>query len=100
MELVPDVHAELSLLEVIGPDGRFNKSSGSIITEGVDGQSQLPETDGGIRIKLVESDFGNSCSQHVPDIPPRQDRHWHTNEKEEFYHFNNIKLQYLNLFIN
>ena len=70
MELVPDVHTELSLLDVVGPDCGLDEGSGSVITEGVDGQSQFPETDRGIRIKLIEPDFCNGCCQHVPDIPP------------------------------
>lgn len=81
MELVPDVHAELSFLDVVGPDGGLDEGSGSVIAEGVDGQSQFPETDRAIRIKLIEPDFCNGCSQHVPDIPPWEDGDWHTNEK-------------------
>ena len=45
MEFIPDVHAELSLLDVIGPDGGFDESSGSVVAEWVDGEGQFPETD-------------------------------------------------------
>lgn len=76
MPFVPDIHTVLSTFKIIRPYSRFDKGSGSIITEVVNGEGKLSEVDRGFRIKLIKSDFSNGCSEHVSDIPPREDEGW------------------------
>jgi len=75
---VPDIHTVLSAFEVIGPDGRLDEGSGSIVTKIINSESEFPEVDTGFRIKLIQPHLGNSSCKHVSYIPPGEDQCWET----------------------
>jgi hypothetical protein len=69
---VPDIHIVLLSFEIVWPYSGFDKGSGSIITKVVNGKGKLSKVNRGFRIKLIKSDFSDGCSEHVSDIPPRE----------------------------
>ena len=87
---VPNSHTVLFSFEVIGPDGRFNEGSGSIIAKIIDCKGNLPEVNRGFGIELIESDFSDSCCQHMSNIPPRENECWKTGDYEQFEHLKSI----------
>jgi len=70
MKSIEEIHAVSTSFYIIWPTGRFDKRSGSVITELVDGCDESSKVDGGVGIELIESDLGDGCSEHVSHIPP------------------------------
>ncbi len=87
MPFVPDAHTVLSLLEVIGPNRRFDKSPGSVITEMIDGSGEILEIARCINAELVESDLGNGSCKHMADIPPGKYQLGKSYQEEEWKYF-------------
>lgn len=73
MPVIPDVHGVLFFLDVIRPYCWFDEGSGPVVTEMIDGESEFFKIGRSIEIQLIHSDFGNSSSQHVSDLPPTGD---------------------------
>ena len=87
MPFVTDVHAVLSLLDVIGPDGRFDESPGSVIAQVIDGGGDIFEIARCINVELIKPDFCDGCCEHVTDIPPGVYQLVQSDEDEEMEDF-------------
>lgn len=70
MESIEKVHAVGTSFDIVWPTGRLYEGPRSVIAELVDRCDESSEVDWGVGIELVESDLGDGCSEHVPDIPP------------------------------
>ena len=86
MPFIPDIHTVLSTFKIIGPDCRLSECSCSVVTEIIDSKSDLSEVSRCIGIELIESNFCNSGSKHMSDIPPWEDHGWESKHKEKFDH--------------
>jgi len=73
---IEESHSVLSGLDVIGPTGRLNESSRSIINQPVDGCHQFPKIGSSKGVQLVEPNFRDGSSEHMPHIPPANSDQW------------------------
>ena len=70
MPFVPDVHAVLSFLNIVGPYSWLNERACFVIAEVIDGKSDLSEIARGIYIELIETNLCDGCCEHMANIPP------------------------------
>ena len=91
MPRVKEVHSVGPRLDVVGPAGRFDEGSASVVAEVVDGGDKVSKVDGGVGVELVEFDLGDGSSEHVAYVPPSDHQGWEQQKQQRSHLYYNDK---------